>query len=271
MGDLPRIRPARWADRRPIATLIADALATTALGHWLVPHKAHRQRVLADVLELWVEHSLFYGDTRVTDDLTAAAVGLHRFRPLPPPANYQPRLIAASGPYRERFLLVDRFIDDNVPVEPHYHLAFLATAPTRHRTGLATAMLEHHRHRLDRLNLPGWTVTTADSKRLFTHHGYTRHVDLPLPDGPVLTAMHLGPHHTRPRPAHRTAVDAPPTPLRHPNPAQHTPPPPTAAHPGTANTNSQQQWRPTSRHHRTSPVSPPRTGKAPGTERQDRR
>ncbi|SBT40575.1 GNAT family N-acetyltransferase [Micromonospora auratinigra] len=191
MHQPPRIRAARWGERQMIAALIGDTLAASPLGRWLVPDPDTRRQVLTDVVAIWVEHALFYGDIRVTDDLTAAAVGLHRFRPLPPPADYAPRLAYAASAHQERFRLLDQIIDDATPVEAHYHLAFLAVAGHLQRTGLAAALLAHHRSRLRRLNLPGWTTTAPDSQRLYTRHGYTKHGQLVVPDGPELTIMRL--------------------------------------------------------------------------------
>ncbi|MEU1969421.1 N-acetyltransferase [Micromonospora sediminicola] len=191
MHQPPRIRAARWGERQPIAALIGETLATSPLGHWLVPNTDTRRRVLTDVVGIWVEHALFYGDIRVTDDLTAAAVGLHRFRPLPPPADYLPRLAHAAGTHQERFRLFDQIIDDAIPVEAHYHLAFLSVAGHLQHSGLGAALLAHHRSRLRRLNLPGWTATTPDSHHLYTRHGYTSHGQLLVPDGPELTIMRL--------------------------------------------------------------------------------
>ncbi|MBM0256499.1 GNAT family N-acetyltransferase [Micromonospora sp. 4G55] len=189
----PRIRAARWADKDPVAALIADALHPGALAAWLVPDPAQRRQVLTDVLAIWVEHAMFYGDIHVTDDLTTATVGFHRYRAIPPPAHYGSRLTEAAGPHADRFDLLDTLLSAQRSTEPHYHLAFLAVHPDAQQAGRATAMLRHHRSRLDRTDLPSWTDTTTDAQHLYARHGYTPRPSIPLPDGPVLCPMRRNP------------------------------------------------------------------------------
>ncbi|MGK5441640.1 GNAT family N-acetyltransferase [Micromonospora sp. URMC 105] len=188
-----RIRAARWADKDPVAALIAAALHPMPLAAWLVPDPAVRCRVLTDVAAIWVEHAMFYGDSHVTDDLSAATVGFHRYRPIPPPANYQSRLRDAAGAHADRFDQLDTLLSERRPTEPHYHLAFLAVHPDARGAGRATAMLTHHRSRLDRIDLPSWTDTTTDAHTLYTRHGYTPRPPIVLPDGPVLRPMRRDP------------------------------------------------------------------------------
>ncbi|MFJ8582359.1 N-acetyltransferase [Micromonospora sp. NPDC093277] len=186
-----RIRAARWADKDTVAGLIADALHPTPLGQWLVP--AARRQLLADVLLIWVEHALFFGDVHLTDDLTATTVGFHRYRPIPPPANHRARLGDTAGAHADRFNLLDMLVAEKQPTEPHYHLAFLAVRPDAQRTGRATAMLKHHRSRIDRVDLPCWTTTFADGQPLLTRYGYTPRPSITLPDGPTLHPMRRNP------------------------------------------------------------------------------
>lgn len=193
MNTDPRIRAARWADKDPVATLIAAALHPTPLAAWLVPDPTARRQVLTDVTAIWVEHAMFYGDIHLTDDLSAATVGFHRYRPIPPPANYRHRLTNAVGAHTDRFDQLDTLLSEPRPTEPHYHLAFLAVHPDAQRTGRATAMLTHHRRRLDRIDLPSWTDTTTDTTTLYNRHGYTPRPAISLPDGPVLCPMRRDP------------------------------------------------------------------------------
>ncbi|AYF30442.1 GNAT family N-acetyltransferase [Micromonospora tulbaghiae] len=188
-----RIRVARWADITPIAALAAEALHPAPLGKWLVPDPALRRQVLADVLVIWVEHAMFFGDVQVTDDLTAAAIAFHRYRPIPPPANYPTRLADAAGGHADRFATLDTLLAEKQPTEPHYHLALFAVAPAYQRTGRGTALLAHHRSRLDRIDLPSWTTIPAAGEPLLTRYGYTPRPQITLPDGPTLCPMRRNP------------------------------------------------------------------------------
>ncbi|WP_328851237.1 GNAT family N-acetyltransferase [Micromonospora globbae] len=195
MDTTARIRAARWADKNPVAALIADALHPTPLAAWLIPDPPRRRQVLTDVVAIWVEHAMFFGDIHLTDDLTAVTVGFHRYRPIPPPAQYRIRLTDAAAGHTGRFDLLDSLLTLKQPTEPHYHLAFLAVRPDNQNTGLATAMLTHHRSRLDRIDLPAWTVTPPAGQSLLGRHGYTPRPAITLPDGPTLLPMRRNAHH----------------------------------------------------------------------------
>ncbi|MET8198077.1 GNAT family N-acetyltransferase [Micromonospora taraxaci] len=204
MDTVPRIRAARWADKDNVAALIADALTPSPLATWLIPDPGPRRRILTDVLAIWIEHAMFYGDIHLTDDATAATVGFHRYRPLPPPANYPTRLGDAAGPHAVRFGLLDRLLATERPDEPHYHLAFLAVQPTARGTGHGRALLNHHRSRLDHVNLLSWTSTTTDTQSTYLRHGYTPQPTINLPDGPAIYPMRRNPRFTTPGQANPT-------------------------------------------------------------------
>ncbi|MET8041493.1 N-acetyltransferase [Micromonospora sp. NPDC005215] len=191
MDAVTRIRAARWSDKDHVAALIADALHPSPLATWLIPDPGPRRRILTDVLGIWIEHAMFYGDIHLTDD-AAATVGFHRYRSIPPPANYQMRLADAAGPHTGRFDILDRLLARARPTEPHYELAFLAVRPNSTGAGYGTAMLAHHRSRLDHVGMPSWTSTTSTSD-LYSRHGYTPRPPIILPDGPTLHPMRRNP------------------------------------------------------------------------------
>ncbi|MGC4856665.1 N-acetyltransferase [Micromonospora sp. DT4] len=184
-----RIRAARWADKDTVAALIADALHDSPLAAWLTPEPGSRRQVLTGVAAIWVEHALFFGDIHLTDDLAAATVGFHRYRPIPPPANHHRRLAEAAGAHADRFTILDELLAQRQPTEPHYHLAILAVRPDARRAGRATALLAHHRSRLDRVDLPSWTTALPVGERLLARHGYSARAAVTLPDGPTLHPM----------------------------------------------------------------------------------
>jgi len=184
-----RIRAARWTDKDAVAALIADALCPGPLAAWLMPDSAQRRQVLTDVVLIWVEHALFFGDIHVTHDLTAATVGFHRYRPIPPPANHRTRLTDAAGGHADRFDLMDTLVAEKQPTEPHYHLAFFAVRPDAQKAGRGAALLAHHRDRIDRVDLPSWATIPTGGEKLLARYGYTPRPAITLPDGPTLHPM----------------------------------------------------------------------------------
>ncbi|GAB3188993.1 hypothetical protein FHX75_111397 [Micromonospora palomenae] len=211
MDNALRIRTLRWTERQAIAGVVAAALYPGCLGEWLVPDAAQRLRVLTAVGEIWVEHALFFGDIHVTDDLTAATVGLHRLRPLPPPANYPSRLADAAGPYLQRFRTLDAVLEAHRPADAHHHLAVLATAP-QDAAGLDEVMLTHYLTRIDRTDMPAWAEVTVRNQDLFTRHGYRPQTPIRLPDGPTLLGMHRPAGSSRRWPTNPTHAGTPPGP-----------------------------------------------------------
>ncbi|MCT2276989.1 N-acetyltransferase [Micromonospora chalcea] len=197
MHVVPRIHAARWADKDLVAALIADALHAGPLAQWLVPDPTYRRRILTDVAVIWVEHAMFFGDIQITDDLSAAAMGFHRYRSIPPPPNYRSRLADAAGPHARQFELLDHILTQVRPTEPHYHLAVLAIPPAAQRRGVGAAMLTHHESRLDRIDMPSWTETIHGGQDVYRRYGYLPRPALTLPDGPVLAPMRRNPHPKR--------------------------------------------------------------------------
>ncbi|MFJ8582793.1 N-acetyltransferase [Micromonospora sp. NPDC093277] len=189
-----RIRAAHWADKDAVTALIADAVHPSPLAAWLVPDSQQRRQLLADVLLIWVEHALFFGDVHVTEDLTATTVGFHRYRPIPPPANYRIRLADTAGAHADRFMLLDRMLSTRQPTEPHYNLAMFAVHPNAQWAGLGAALLAHHRSRIDRVDLPSWVATPSGGRSLLARHGYTPRPSITLPDGPTLHPMRRNTH-----------------------------------------------------------------------------
>ncbi|MDG4756178.1 MULTISPECIES: GNAT family N-acetyltransferase [Micromonospora] len=167
-----RIRTARWVEKDLVAAVIAEALQPTPIAAWLVADEEQRGRVLTDVAAIWVEHAMFYGDVHVTSDLAATTVCFHRYRPLPPPASYTTRLTTAAGPHADRFAALDDLIVGAQPSEAHYHLAYLAVRPEHQRAGRGSALMAHLRNRLDRIELPSWTVALPDGQHLLACNGY---------------------------------------------------------------------------------------------------
>jgi len=62
MDVIPRIRAARWADKEPVAAIVADALHSGPLAQWLVPDPTCRRRIRS-----YFGKDLGGNDTWITD------------------------------------------------------------------------------------------------------------------------------------------------------------------------------------------------------------
>jgi GNAT superfamily N-acetyltransferase len=181
----PKIERAEPAEARALTELIAEAFVPLAATAWLVPDPAIRQKILTDNFHIFVEHAIEWGLVETPEDRSAVAVWLPAVgEPLPPPVDYDNRVAAACGEFTDRFRLLDDLFEENHPHEPHHHLAFLAVAPERQRTGIGSALLRHRHDRLDERGLPAYLdASSAASRDLYARHGYRAADPFRLPDG----------------------------------------------------------------------------------------
>ncbi|QFU88782.1 N-acetyltransferase [Amycolatopsis sp. YIM 10] len=192
MTGLAEIRRARAAEAGPIAGLIATAFEPLDVSRWLVPEPAPRRATLAANFRILVEYVLAHGHIDVIGD-RAAAVWLPQEAgvDLPPPPDYDARLLAACGPYTDRFLALDDAFAANHPHEPHHHLAFLAVHPEVQGRGLGAALLRHHHARLDAAGTAAYLeASNLRATALYEREGYEfSGAPFHLPDGPPFHPM----------------------------------------------------------------------------------
>lgn len=200
------------SDAELIANLIGVAFHPLAVAEWLVADLDDRARVLPANFLIYVEHALVHGLVELTTDHNAAAVWFPTgVDDLPPPADYDARLLAACGRHTERFRLLDEQFAAHHPHDlTHHHLAFLAVRPDAQGNGLGSALLRAHHNQLDASGIAAYLEASSPrSVRLYERHGY-RHLGPPfhLPDnGPPLWPM------LRQGPAHPTTRQHPHVPV----------------------------------------------------------
>jgi ribosomal protein S18 acetylase RimI-like enzyme len=183
----PTIRPATEAELAAVGAHIALSFDDLEQNHSLVPDPAARLRVMGDFFTLLTEHAPRCGKVDVIDDpelgLAAAAVWFDRTVPMPEVPDYEHRLAALAGEWLPHFEALDEVFDKHHPVEPHWHLAFLAVHPRRQGRGLGGALMAGTHE-----EIPGVPVyleaTNDDNIRLYHRYGYTNMTpfDIRLPD-----------------------------------------------------------------------------------------
>lgn len=167
MDTVPRIRAARWADKDHVAALIADALHPSPLATWLIPDPSPRRRILTDVLAIWIEHAMFYGDIYLTDDATAATTP--RELPHPPQRRRRPphRPLRPPRPTARQGTTHRTPLPPRVPgrtthsqtLRTRHSLAQPPPQPTRPRE---PPVLDQHHHRRPEHAHPPRLHTTTD-------------------------------------------------------------------------------------------------------------
>jgi ribosomal protein S18 acetylase RimI-like enzyme len=186
----PDIRSARADELAAVGALVAWSFNDLDANAYLVPPLTDRLRVMGDFFTLYTEHAFRHGRVDVVDGaagrLDAAAVWFDRTADMPEPPGYGDRLAALAGPYLDRFEALDELFDKHHPVEPHWHLAFLAVHPDKQHRGLGGALMSRTHRELDAAGVPEYLeATNQDNIRLYRRHGYRDMVpfDTLLPDG----------------------------------------------------------------------------------------
>lgn len=184
------IRRAASADAAQVAELIATAFAPLAAVNWLSPDPALRPKIMTADFQILVEHALDHGHIDLVEGAPAAAVWVDRTVPVPEPPDYDRRLAAACGEWTDRFRVLDELFEKNHPQEPHHHLELLAVHPDAQRSGLGTALLDHHHAVLDRTGTSAYLEATGPRSRdLYLRHGYELRDTFALPDGTLFWPM----------------------------------------------------------------------------------
>ncbi|WP_433435649.1 GNAT family N-acetyltransferase [Nonomuraea sp. CA-141351] len=184
----PVIRRATADDAGQVAELIATAFSGLRSVHYLVPVRRDRHRVMTANIRILVDHAVEHGEIHLIDDGPAVAVWFPGTAPLPEPPDYDRRLVAATGPWIERFRALDALLAANHPAEPYHYLAFLAVHPGRQGQGLGSALLRHHHARLG--GVPAYLEASDPRNRdLYARHGYQAREPFALPDGTLYWPM----------------------------------------------------------------------------------
>ena len=183
----PVIRPATEAELPAVGALIALSFDHLEQNHSLVPDPAARLRVMGDFFTLLTEHAPLCGKVEVIDgpagDLVAAAVWFDRTHEMPEIPHYDDRLAALAGEWLPNFQALDELFDKHHPVDPHWHLAFLAVHPDHQHRGFGGALMDNTHQDLG--GTPAYLEATNDDNiRLYRRYGYSDMIpfDIHMPD-----------------------------------------------------------------------------------------
>lgn len=194
------IRRAGPADCEALSLVVAEAFHDLPPARWLVPDPDERARIFPHYFRLLIEHAVGHGEVHTVSGAAAVGVWFDVTSGLPPvPPGYDRRLAEVCGPWVDRFRVFDRILEHLHPRRPHHYLALLATRPGHQRTGLGTALLEHHHRHLDRYAIPAYLEASSPRSRdLYLRLGYELLPAARLPDGPRLWPMWRRPQLTQP-------------------------------------------------------------------------
>ena len=194
----PVIRPATEAELPAVGALIALSFDDLEQNRSLVPDPGSRLRVMGDFFTLLTEHAPLCGKVDVIDDpagggLAATAVWFDRTHDMPEIPRYDERIAALAGEWLPHFQALDELFDKHHPVDPHWHLAFLAVHPDHQGHGLGGALMDSTHQDLG--GTPAYLeATNEENIRLYRRHGYTDMMpfDIRMPDDTPFYRMWRG-------------------------------------------------------------------------------
>lgn len=184
----PVIRPATEAELPAVGALIALSFDDLEQNRSLVPDPGSRLRVMGDFFTMLSEHAPVCGKVDVIDDpvgggLAATAVWFDRTHEMPEIPRYDERLAELAGEWLPHFHALDELFDKHHPVDPHWHLAFLAVHPEHQGHGLGGALMDSTHQDLG--GTPAYLeATNEENIRLYRRYGYTDMMpfDIRMPD-----------------------------------------------------------------------------------------
>ncbi|MGN9912683.1 GNAT family N-acetyltransferase [Phytohabitans sp. LJ34] len=208
------IRHAEKKDSGQVAVLMADALAGTPVGAWLISDPAVRTDLFRRYFHRLADQ--LYTDMATILHVTGGPtptgcawwLDVVTYE-LDPPLDRNNVFDEVFGPYADRFRLLDT-IARRTLVEcglgESWLLALVAVDRSRHRTGIGSTLMRHTLSDMDThgAHWPTWAVALSPTHRMFLErHGFTVTADTFLPDnGPTLWPMFRpGPKGVRPVPA----------------------------------------------------------------------
>lgn len=191
------------ADVGVLSQVIADAFFDLPPSPWLISDLEARRAIFPGYFQIFVEQTLAGGVVQTTLKRDAVALWLP-VDPSPDPrgpddgaaGEYGRRLMAATSPWTERFLLFDAALERSHPAgQAHHHLAILAVRPDRQGQGVGTRMLRAYHRVLDEADGAAYLEASHPRNReLYRRHGYVdRGQPIELPDGPCLYPMWRAP------------------------------------------------------------------------------
>jgi GNAT superfamily N-acetyltransferase len=155
----PTIGRAVAADRRALAATLARAFDDDPVWAWLFPDESTREQRSRQVFQVYLRDSLRVGEVFTTADLSGASLWK-------PPGKWRlsntsiarslPELLRAFGRRLPASLEVQRKVETQHPVEPHWYLAVLGTDPAAQGQGIGGALIRQVTDRCDTEGLPAY-------------------------------------------------------------------------------------------------------------------
>ena len=194
-SDTEIVRLHSTTELEMVSAVLAEAYHADTLGDWLIPDPAERAAIYPGFFRILARHALRgAGEVYTTSDRNAVSIWYPAPYGVPnaSPADYDAQLLAATGPYQQRFLALDFALQAAHPMaRGHHYLNFIAVRPAYQCRGMGSALLAHRLSDLHRQGIPAYLeATNRRNLALYLHHGFTVIGSVRVADdGPTLYRM----------------------------------------------------------------------------------
>ena len=187
------VRTVTPADRSVVSRALSGAFSDDPVFRWIYPDDERRETALPGFFDLFGDAIGRHGVSLVVGDGLGAALWV-------PPGehvvdddqaeDFGRAVLALSPEDAERMSACFAVMDEAHPSEPCWYLNLLGVAPEHQGQGMGSAMLRVALARCDEAGEPAYLeATSEDNRRLYERHGFRVVGELPLPDGPTMSAM----------------------------------------------------------------------------------
>lgn len=165
---------ATQSDAPAIGELVAESFAQLDLARWLIDDQDDWKRIAPRYFEAEVRDAVANGAVYTFPDLSAALVMFNGDATHEPDSDREKWLKEITGPYHDRFVRLEKALQERRPSRPHQYGAIVAVRAGDRSKGACSLLLDHFHRILDERGQD--LYCEAASKNLegfFARHGYT--------------------------------------------------------------------------------------------------
>jgi ribosomal protein S18 acetylase RimI-like enzyme len=188
------VQRATSADRKVLAAVLGRAFQGDPVWDWLFPDPSTKLRRSTQVFQAYVRDALTVGEVYTTPDRSGAALWK-------PPGKWKlgnaailrslPSLLRAFGTRLPASLEIERKVESQHPLEPHWYLSVIGTDPVAQGHGVGKALIRQVTDRCDREGIPAYLESSkSDNVPYYERFGFTVTGETVLgDDGPTIWFM----------------------------------------------------------------------------------
>ena len=194
----PIVQLASTSDRNELAAVLGRAFETDPVWGWLFPDPDTKLRKSSQVFQAYLRDAMKVGEVYTTPGREGASLWK-------PPGKWKlsngailrslPSLLRAFGTRLPASLEVERKVESQHPMQPHWYLSVIGTDPVAQGRGVGNALIRQVTDRCDREGLPAYLESSkAENVPYYERYGFKVTGETVLgSDGPTIWFMWRNP------------------------------------------------------------------------------